>query len=169
MLTGSSSQDSYVSAGLLASLSAFTWVGLDPAEAAVGMVLVTHAPVRSAEGTGRSVEQGMRDFAVALGMGSPEEPIPDLGPCLSIHAGSQVVLRPEGSRYGLRLPAQPRWVRLLLQRMDVAVIVGLDPLARTSGMADIDGYLDHGLKAGRLFFGTARAVRSRASGVEPTC
>jgi hypothetical protein len=169
MLTGSSPQDTYVSVGLLASLSAFTWVGLDPAEAAVGIVLVTHAPVRSAEGTGRSVEQRMLAFAAALGMGSPDEPMPDLGPCLSIHPGSRVVLRPEGCRYGLRPPVHPRWVRLLLQRLDVAVVVGLDPLARTSSMADIHRYLDHRSKAGRLLFGTARTVHSPISGVTPTC
>lgn len=159
MLTGPSRQDTYVSLGLLASLSAFTWIGRDPADAPVGMVLVAHAPVRGAEGTGRNVEQRMRAFAAGLGMGNSDEAVPDLGPCLSVHPGSLVVLRPQEARYGLRLPAHPRWVRSLLSRPDVAVLVGLDLLARTSSMSDVDGYLDRGLEAGRLFFGTASVER----------
>lgn len=166
MLTGPT-PDTYVSPGLLASLSAFTWVGLDPVESQVGMVLVAHAPVRSAEGTGRTFDQRMRAFASALGMGSSDEPLPNLGACLSVGPGPRVVLRPEGARYGLQLPVHPRWVRLLLERPNVAVVVGLDPIARTSAMADINNYLDKGMDAGRLFFGTASAVRIRNGGVTP--
>ncbi|TKA13092.1 hypothetical protein [Actinacidiphila oryziradicis] len=164
MLTPPPQQDTHVSIGLLVSLSAFTWIGLDPANAPVGMVLVTPSPARGAEDADRTIEQRMRSYAAALGMSEPEEPMADLGSCLTLHPRSaHVLLHTNGARYGLQLPAHPRWVRLLLRRSDVAVIVGLDPLARIAAMADVDSYLALGLEGRRLLFGTAHAVRTGAA------
>ncbi|MCQ4045767.1 hypothetical protein ACFOSC_19605 [Streptantibioticus rubrisoli] len=152
--------DTYVSLALLASLSVFTWAILDPAAEPVGMVLVAHAPVRSAEETGRSVERRMRDFASALGMREDGVQAPCLRPRLTIDSLRRVVLRADGMRYGLQLPTSPGWKRLVGQRARATVIVGLDPLQRASEMPDIERYLDRAVAERRLYFGAAQVIRS---------
>jgi hypothetical protein len=142
------------------SLTVRTWIGADPGGYAIGFVLMAHPPARWPTHTLADIEHKMRGFASALGLRPPDQPVTDLGTCLTVHAGT-VRLRPRGVRQEITLPAHAHWMRLLLTRPEVAVVVGLAPLELHATTEEVERYLDDGLRAGRLLLGRAHVAESR--------
>ncbi|MFJ5030624.1 hypothetical protein ACIQB5_21375 [Streptomyces sp. NPDC088560] len=58
--------------------------------------------------------------------------------------------------YRKRIPAGRSWTLLLGRRTPVALVLGLDPLARSATPAEIDSHLDVGTLRQRLPFGHTR-------------
>ncbi|MET7713319.1 hypothetical protein [Streptomyces sp. NPDC005407] len=143
-----------------ASLTVRTWIGADPGGYAIGFVLMAHPPAHWPADTLVGVDRKMRGFASALGLRPPDQPVMDLGSCLTVHAGA-VRLCPRGVRQEIALPAHARWMRLLLTRPEVAVVVGLAPLELHATAEEVERYLDDGLHTGRLLLGRAHVADSR--------
>ncbi|WP_063742122.1 ATP-binding protein [Streptomyces yerevanensis] len=149
-----------VSAGLFASLGVWTWIGADAHGDPLGIVLLVHPPARRHGETDERIEQQMRALSDAFGLVEAGKPLTDIGPRVTIHHGARILLRPEGSHFGVQVPAHPRLVRLLTERGELAVAVGLDPLAIGAPPAEVDLYVDRGLPANRLLLGRAQAAAS---------
>ncbi|CAM5578749.1 MULTISPECIES: hypothetical protein [Streptomyces] len=142
------------SPGLLATLGAWTWLGLDPAEAPLGHLLLAHPPGRTACDTPAAIEVRMRRIADALGgLATPQERVPNLGARLLMVSRTTVLLRFDGTRFGVRLPVRPGWTQQVQRHGQAVITVGLPPLKRSADLADVDIYLDDTLASGRLLFG----------------
>ncbi|MFE0132951.1 hypothetical protein ACFWY6_15480 [Streptomyces sp. NPDC059037] len=144
-----------ISPALLASLSAWTWIGADRAGQPLGIVLLAHPPARRRGETPESIEHDMRQLADALALVEADKPLTDSGPRVTRHPGARLLIHPAGSQYGIEIPTHPRLVRLLTDRNELAVALGLDPLVRGASQAAADQYIDTGLPRGRLMFGRA--------------
>ncbi|MCX4834367.1 putative ATP-grasp-modified RiPP [Streptomyces sp. NBC_01016] len=160
MVTPSRADVRAISPGLLASLGAWTWIGADRTGHPLGIVLLAHPPGRWPHESAESIEQDMRQLADALGLVAPDKPLSGSGPKVTRHAGTRLLIHPAGSRFGIEIPAHPRLVRLLRERNELAVALGLDPLLRGAAQAAADQYVDTGLPRGRLLFGMARTTES---------
>ncbi|MDQ1024788.1 anti-sigma regulatory factor (Ser/Thr protein kinase) [Streptomyces umbrinus] len=154
-----SSETALASAGLFASLGVWSWISSDAHGDPLGIVLLAHPPVRRHGETGELIEQQMRILADAFGLVEADQPLTDIGPRVTLHPGARILLRPDASQFGVQVPAHPRLARLLTERGELAVAVGLDPLARGAPPANVDLYIDRGLPANRLLLGRAQAAR----------
>ncbi|MGW3627528.1 ATP-binding protein [Streptomyces sp. NPDC000880] len=149
-----------VSAGLFASLGVWTWIGADAHGNPLGIVLLAHPPARRHGETDERIEQQMRALADAFGLVEASQPLTDIGARVTIHCGARILLHPDASHFGVQAPAHPRLVRILAERGELAVAVGLDPLATGAPPAEVDLYVDHGLPANRLLLGRAQTAAS---------
>ncbi|MFJ9710881.1 ATP-binding protein [Streptomyces sp. NPDC101234] len=157
---------SAVSAGLFASLGVWTWIGADGRGDPLGIVLLAHPPARRRGETSERIEWEMRSLADAFGLVEAGRPLTDIGPRVTLHPGARILLHPDGSPFAVRVPAHPRLARLLAERGELAIAVGLDPLAVGAAPAEVDLYVHCGLPSNRLHIGCARAATSpRARGV----
>ncbi|MEU6145681.1 ATP-binding protein [Streptomyces sp. NPDC047081] len=147
-----------VSAGLFASLGVWTWIGADAHGDPLGIVLLAHPSARRPGETAERIEQQMRALADAFGLVEAGKQLTDIGPRATIHRGARILLRPEDSPFGVQVPAHPRLARLLTERGELAVAIGLDPLAIGASLGEVDLYVDRGLAANRLLLGCAQAV-----------
>ncbi|MFI9231675.1 hypothetical protein [Streptomyces rimosus] len=145
--------------GLLAALGAWTWLGLDPGDTPLAHLHLAHPPGRTARDTPAAIEARMRHISAALGgLATPEERVPNLGARLLMVSPTTVLLRFDGTSYGLRLPVRPGWTQHVHRHGQVVITIGLAPLTRSAGLAAVDTYLDDALASGRLLFGLAHPV-----------
>ncbi|WP_206507825.1 hypothetical protein [Streptomyces chrestomyceticus] len=145
--------------GLLAALGAWTWLGLDPADAPLAHRLLAHPPGRTARDTPAAIEARMQRIAAALGgLATPQERVPNLGPRLLMVSSTTVLLRFDGTRYGVRLPVRSGWTQHVRRHGQVVITIGLAPLTRSADLTDVDTYLDDTLASDRLLFGLVRPV-----------
>ncbi|MEU5437687.1 hypothetical protein AB0G73_30525 [Streptomyces sp. NPDC020719] len=142
------------------SLIARTWIGADPGGSPIGFVLLAHPPARWPTDTFADVERKMWGFAAALGLRPPDQPVAELGACVTVTTGP-VILSLARIRRKITLPAHARWQRLLLTRPEAAVVVGLVPLGLDATAEQVDRYLDDALRTGRLLLGRAGVADSR--------
>lgn len=147
-----------VSAGLFASLGVWTWIGVDGQGDPLGIVLLAHPPGRRQGEGDERIEQQMRTLADAFHLVEAGQPLTDIGPRVTLHPGARILLHSDGCRFAVQVPAHPRLARLLTQRGELAIAVGLDPLAIGAAPAEVDLYVDRGLPANRLRLGRARAA-----------
>ncbi|OKI00317.1 hypothetical protein A6A06_24655 [Streptomyces sp. CB02923] len=140
--------------GLLAALGAWTWLGLDPADTPLAHLLLAHPPGRTARETPAVIEVRMRRIADALGgLATPQERVPNLGAKLLMVNPTTVLLRFDGTRYGVRLPVRPGWAQHVRRNGQAVITVGLAPLSRSADLADVDAYLNATLACSDLLFG----------------
>ncbi|MFI9227316.1 hypothetical protein [Streptomyces rimosus] len=145
--------------GMLAALGAWTWLGLDPADAPLAHLLLAHPPGRTARDTPAAIEVRMQRIAASLGgLAAPQEHVPDVGARLLMVGPTTVLLRFEGTRYGVRLPVRPGWARHVRHHDHAVITVGLSPLPRSADLTDVDTYLHDTLATGRLLFGLTHPV-----------
>ncbi|MFD3940035.1 DUF5949 family protein [Streptomyces sp. NPDC058611] len=146
--------------GLLASLGAWTWPSTAPDGKPVAHLLLAHRIGRTSHDTPEAIDTRMRHLADTLGgLAQPQDPVANTRATL-VTAGSQLLLRFPGARWGLKLPAHPQWTRLVHDSGQATLILWLDPLAQTADAPRVDAYLDAALSHGRLLFGFARARRN---------
>ncbi|MFF4573127.1 hypothetical protein [Streptomyces sp. NPDC001410] len=100
----------------------------------------------------------MRALAFASGLRTPEQPLADLGTCLTVRHGA-VHLRLVRISKGLSLPAHEHWKRLLRTRPEVALVIGLAPLDVQAAAEEADRYIDRCLHNGDLMVGRVHAER----------
>ncbi|MFF3276933.1 hypothetical protein ACFYWU_39375 [Streptomyces chrestomyceticus] len=142
--------------GLLAALGAWTWLGIDPDDTPLAHLLLALPPGRTARDTPVAIEARMRHISAALGvMAAPQERVPDLGARLLMVGPTTVLLRFDGTRYGLRLPVRPGWTQHVRRHGQAVITIGMAPLTRSADLAAVDTYLDDTLASGRLLFGLA--------------
>ncbi|GCD44712.1 hypothetical protein [Streptomyces paromomycinus] len=140
--------------GLMAALGAWTWLGLDPTEIPLAHLLLAHPPGRTDRDTSTAIETRMRCIATSLGgPATAQERLPDLGARLLIVRPTTVLLRFDGTRYGVRLPVRPSWSEHVRRNGQALITIGLAPLSRSAGLTDVDAYLNVTLACGRLLFG----------------
>ncbi|MFB1042351.1 hypothetical protein [Streptomyces chrestomyceticus] len=145
--------------GLLAALGAWTWLGLDPADAPLAQLLLAHPPGRTARDTPAAIEARMQRIAVSLGgLAAPQEYVPDVGARLLMVGPTSVLLRFDGTRYGVRLPVRPGWARHVRLHDRAVITIGLSPLPRSADLPDVDTYLTDALASGRLLFGLSHSA-----------
>ncbi len=155
---------------LLVSLAAWTWQGAGPYGREIAHILITHAPGLTDDGTAVSTEDRMRRLSACLGgLTGDREVIPELesGPQL---AGDRVLLHiPEASRR-LLLPTRRTWTELVTRTGQVILLLGLDQLPQSAGVARLDAYLDAALAGDRLLFGRVQlALPTPSADVCSTC
>nr|WSZ97290.1 hypothetical protein OH820_17940 [Streptomyces sp. NBC_00857] len=139
-------------------LTTRTWIGADPSGHAIGFALLAHPPARWRDATPADIHRRMRALACAAGLRTPDQPLADLGTCLTVRDGS-VHLRLSRIHQGLALPAHAHWKELLLTRPEVALVIGLAPLDVHAAAEEADRYLDHCLHNGDLMLGRVHAER----------
>ncbi|WP_050502974.1 hypothetical protein [Streptomyces monomycini] len=145
--------------GLLAALGAWTWLGLDPTDAPLAHLLLAHPPGRTARDTPAAIEARMQRIAASLGgLAAPQEYVPDVGARLLMVSLTTVLLRFDGTRYGVRLPVRPGWTQHVRHQGQAVIAIGLTPLPRSACLTEVDTYLADALASGRLLFGLIRPV-----------
>ncbi|MER5184795.1 hypothetical protein ABT009_42010 [Streptomyces sp. NPDC002896] len=137
-------------------LTVRTWIGADSGGYAIGFALLAHPPAHWLDAAPADVNHRMRALAFAAGLRPPDQPVADLGTCLTVRGGC-VRLRFERLHQGLTLPAHEHWKRLLLTRPEVALVVGLAPLAADATAEEANRYLEHGVRNGYLMLGRVHA------------
>ncbi|MFH9422398.1 hypothetical protein [Streptomyces sp. NPDC017529] len=143
--------------GLLAALGAWTWLGLDPADAPLAHLLLAHPPGSTARDTPAAIEARMRRIAAALGgLATPQERVPNLGVRLLIVSPTTVLLRFDGTRYGVRLPVRPGWHQHVRRHGQAVITIGLAPLKRSADLTEVETYLHDTLASGHILFGVVR-------------
>ncbi|MER8068366.1 hypothetical protein ABTZ59_08725 [Streptomyces sp. NPDC094034] len=98
----------------------------------------------------------MRALAFAAGLRTPDRPLADLGTCLTAWEGA-VRLRLVRINKWLSLPTHECWRRLLLTRLEAALVIGLVPLDVQAAAEEADRYLDRCLHHGDLMVGRVHA------------
>ncbi|WP_328486064.1 DUF5949 family protein [Streptomyces zaomyceticus] len=148
--------------GLLASLGAWTWLGIAADGQRVAHLLLAHRLGRTSHGTPDAIEARMRHLAETLGgLAQAEDPVPDTHGTL-VTVGSRCLLKFPGTRWGLKLPTHPQWTQLVHDHGRAALVLGLDPLGQSADGPRVDAYLDAALVRGRLLFGFARCTSRTA-------
>ncbi|MGO4419266.1 hypothetical protein AB4Z54_11070 [Streptomyces sp. MCAF7] len=146
--------------GLIASLNAHVWLDHTIAGQVFTVLLLTHPAPQFEEIDRTGVERAMRGVAASLGVAPRGTALANVGERLTLHAGGAIVLHFDGSLYGLRLPAHPRWSQVIADFGQVLLAVGLDRLSPTASRAKVDEYIEAGGKTGRLLVGIATVADS---------
>jgi len=145
-------------ADIKAPLTIRTWIGADPRGQEIGFVLLAHPPVPSQDAAPADIHRRMRALAFAAGLRTPDQPLADLGTCLTARDGS-VRLQLVRINKWLSLPTHEHWRRLLLVRAEAALVIGLIPLDVHAAAEEADRYLDRCLHTGDLMVGRVHAER----------
>ncbi len=142
--------------GLLTSLAVWTWPGTAPDGEPVAHLLLAHRLGRTSHDTPEAIETRMRNLSETMGgLAQPQDPVAETNATL-VTVGREMLLQFPGARWGLKLPAHPRWTRLVHSSGHAALILGLNPLAQTADAPRVDAYLAAALTHGRLLFGFTR-------------
>lgn len=105
---------------------------------------------------------GTEELAALLGLAEPGRRLPELGERIAVpRPGRATVRGPDGGPL-LEVAAGDRWSAFVAGGGPVALVVGLDPLARRAPLPEVETYLALGTTAGRLRLGISRRARSRS-------
>ncbi|MFF3943678.1 hypothetical protein ACFYYN_02560 [Streptomyces sp. NPDC001902] len=105
---------------------------------------------------------GTEELAALLGLAEPGRRLPELGERIAVpRPGRATVRGPDGGPL-LEVAAGDRWSAFVSGGGPVALVVGLDPLARRAPLPEVETYLALGTTAGRIRLGISRRARSRS-------
>ncbi|MFF4570460.1 hypothetical protein [Streptomyces sp. NPDC001410] len=140
MLTRTDTNSSALSAGLIAPPGHHHMAGHSPDRSHSLLpppaTPATPQPLRDT-GRHRAPHAHRRD---RLRLGPATTPPPGIGPRLRPITPTEVALRFDSTPYRKRIPAGRSWTLMLGQRTPVALVLGLDPLARSATPTEIDSY-----------------------------
>lgn len=146
--------------GLIASLNARLWLDHTLGGQVFTALLLTHPTSQIEDVDPATVERSMRGVAVSLGVVPRDQGLADVGERLTVHQGGVILLHFDASKYGLRLPAHPRWAQAISGFGQVLLAVGLDELSPVASRAEVDEYIEAGGETGRLLVGLATVADS---------
>lgn len=141
--------------GLIAALNARLWLDHTIGGEVFTALLLTHPAPQFEDVDPAEVERTMRGVAASLGVAPRSQELADVGERLTVHSGGVILLHFDGSPYGLRLPAHPRWAQAIGGFGRVLLAVGLDELSPVASRAEVDEYIEAGGDTGRLLVGLA--------------
>lgn len=127
-------------------LSAWTWIDSTP-EGLVAFLLIAHPD---------GAEPEMTALARALGMATPDSPMPDLGRRL-LCGTTNAVLQVPGVEVGVRLPLDSEWSRFIRDGATVVLLISVAPLAPSADLLAVSEHLMTGLLSRNLWMGKTRA------------
>lgn len=103
---------------------------------------------------------GTAELAALLGLAEPGRRLPELGERITVpRPGRATVCGADGGAL-LEVAAGERWSAFVAGGGPVALVVGLDPLARGAPLPEVEVYLALGTTAGRIRLGISRRAPS---------
>lgn len=146
--------------GLIASLNARLWLDHTLGGQVFTALLLTHPASPFEDVDPDEIERSMRGVAASLSVTPRNQGLADVGERITVHHGGVILLHFDGSKYGLRLPAHPRWAQAIAGFGRVLLAVGLDELSPVASRAEVDEYIEAGGETGRLLVGLASVADS---------
>lgn len=146
--------------GLIAALKPRLWLDHTPDNEVFTALLLTHPASQFEDTNPDEVERSMRGVATSLGVAPRDQGLVNVGERITVHGGGVIVLHFDGSKYGLKLPAHPRWAQAIAGFGRVLLAVGLDELSPAASRAEIDEYIEACGETGRLLVGLATVADS---------
>ncbi|MFG2299582.1 hypothetical protein [Actinacidiphila glaucinigra] len=130
--------------------ASWTWLD-DTAFGPVAFLLLAHPQGRGTAG-----------LAALLGLAEPGRRLPELGDRIAVRRPGRAVVRGADGGALLEVAAGERWSAFVAGGGPVALVVGLDPLARRAPLPEVELYLALGTTGGRIRLGISRRAPSRA-------
>ncbi|WUD74697.1 hypothetical protein OG937_24880 [Streptomyces sp. NBC_00510] len=103
---------------------------------------------------------GTEELAVFLGLAEPGRRLPELGERITVPRPGRATVRGADGGPLLEVAAGDRWAAFVAGGGPVALVVGLDPLARRAPLPQVETYLALGTTAGRIRLGISRRAPS---------
>ncbi|MEV8393179.1 MULTISPECIES: hypothetical protein [unclassified Streptomyces] len=142
--------------GLIAQLNVRTWLDHTVDGRVFAPMLITYPAPQFEDVDSAEVELQMRGVAASLGA-VPTELSTDndkstatTGARVSIHQGGAILVHFEGSHYALRVLKSARWAGVIANLGHVLLAVGLDELSAVASRAEVDEYIEHAGRTGRI-------------------
>ncbi|MFE2747297.1 hypothetical protein ACFXKX_23715 [Streptomyces scopuliridis] len=142
--------------GLIAQLNVRTWLDHTVDGRVFAPMLITYPAPQFEDVDPAEVERQMRGVAASLGAVPAElgtsngESAAAAGERVSIHQGGAILVHFEGSRYALRVLKSARWAGVIANLGHVLLAVGLDELSGVASRAEVDEYIEHAGRTGRI-------------------
>ncbi len=135
------------SAEFINSLASWAWLE-DTAGGPVAFLLLAHpeADVVAGELVG---------LAGALGLAAPQRRLPDTGKRVLVVGTTRAVVCVDGCPHVVLVEVGPSWSEFVRAGGRIALLVGLEPLARNSPRDAVEAYLGRSALSSRLRLGTA--------------
>ncbi|MEU5108460.1 hypothetical protein AB0H07_40430 [Streptomyces sp. NPDC021354] len=146
--------------GLVASLKPRLWLANTPDAELFTALLITYPAPQIEDADPAEIERTMRVVAASLGVAPRDQGLVTVGERITVHSGGVILLHFDGSQYGLRIPAHPRWAEAICGFKRVLLAVGLDELSPVASPAEVDEYIEAGGEHGRLLMGLATIADS---------
>ncbi|MDX3075991.1 hypothetical protein ACIP98_02470 [Streptomyces sp. NPDC088354] len=99
---------------------------------------------------------GTAGLAALLGLAEPGRRLPDLGERITVSAPGRAVVHADGGGCLLEVAVGERWSAFVADGGPVALVVGLEPLARRAPLAEVEDYLATGALTARIRLGISR-------------
>jgi hypothetical protein len=129
-----------------------TWAWLDDtAFGPVAFLLLAHPEGR-----------GTAELAALLGLAEPGRRLPELGERVTVPRSGRAAVRGAGGGRLLEVATGDRWSAFVAGGGAVALVVGLEPLARCAPLPEVEAYLALGATAGHIRLGISRGTSSHA-------
>ncbi len=131
------------------SLASWAWLE-DTAGGPVAFLLLAHPEADAVAGE-------LSGLAGALGLAAPQRRLPDTGKRVLVVGTTRAVVCVDGCPHVVMVEVGPSWAEFTRTGGRIALLVGLDPLARNSPRDAVEEYLGRCALSGRLRLGTAWA------------
>ncbi|MFF7211256.1 hypothetical protein ACFZAU_12070 [Streptomyces sp. NPDC008238] len=128
--------------------ASWTWLD-DTAYGPVAFLLLAHPHGR-----------GTAELAALLGLAEPGRRLPELGARVTVGGCGRATVRGADGGALLEVAAGERWSAFVAGGGPVALVVGLDPLARGAPLPAVEAYLALGTTCGRIRLGISRRAPS---------
>jgi len=101
----------------------------------------------------------LEELADALALAPPGRKLPDIGADrVGVAGATRVKLRLDGCVHRIEVSVGERWARFVERGGPVAVLVGLEPLARGAGAEAVEAYVGECVAGDRMRLGVAGCV-----------
>ena len=129
------------------SLASWAWLE-DTAAGPVAFLLLAHPEADMVAGE-------LAGLADAIGLAAPQRRLPDTGERVLVVGTTRAVVCADDCLHVVLVEVGPSWSEFVRTGGRIALLVGLEPLARNSPRDAVETYLGRSALSGRLRLGTA--------------